>query len=250
MDNRQKFLITCAPRTGSTMLRMMLNSHPDIVCHGEVITVKGKPNLGKYADTLAKTDEELAQLMAEDATRFLYDYVWGDPNCSAIGCKIKYRQLEEQFPDLFKAVLTDKNIKIVHLKRRNLLKRYVSNRLAGSQKTPTVILERGHQDDNAQQKIVIHVKKCIQDIEAIKQSEIDFANYFAEHPVFDVYYEDLTLSDGQELNKLQVFLGVKPLAIQPKTVKVNSNNLADLIENYDEIKRALADTIYGEYLRS
>ncbi|NES73345.1 MAG: sulfotransferase, partial [Okeania sp. SIO2D1] len=40
-----KFIITCAPRTGSTMLRMMLNSHPEIACHGEVIALKGEPNL-------------------------------------------------------------------------------------------------------------------------------------------------------------------------------------------------------------
>lgn len=228
------------------MLRMMLDSHPDIVCYGEVITPKGSPNLGKYARAIAKSPEELGLLLASDATRFLYEYVWGDPNCSAIGCKIKYRQLEEQFPELFKSVLADKNVKIIHLKRRNLLKRYVSNRLAASQKTPTVVLGEGKQTDG-QQRIAIDVDKCLADIEQIKKSEQDFSDYFANHQVFDVWYEELTAPNSQDLLKLQEFLGVTPVNIQPKTVKLNSNNLSDIIENYDQIREKLADTAYAGY---
>src|SRR5215813_14269635 len=36
-----RFIILCAARTGSTMLRHMLNSHPDVRCHGEVMTGRG-----------------------------------------------------------------------------------------------------------------------------------------------------------------------------------------------------------------
>jgi len=74
--NRQKFIITCAPRTGSTMLRMMLDSHPDIVCYGEVIAVKGNPNLGKYGQKISKTVEELGRILSANPTDFLYNYVW------------------------------------------------------------------------------------------------------------------------------------------------------------------------------
>jgi len=246
--NIQKFIITCAPRTGSTMLRMMLDSHSDIVCHGEVIALKGTPNLGKYAKVIAKTQEELNQLLAADPTRFLYEYVWGDPNCSAIGCKIKYRQLEEQFPEVFKAILADKSIKIVHLRRKNLLKRHVSNRLAASQKTPTVILGKQQQTDRAQQRISIDLDKCLADIEHIKRSEQAFINYFSDHPVFEVFYEDLTAPGSQDLFELQDFLGVNPINIQPKTVKLNSNDLADVIENYEQIRQKLSGTVYADYL--
>ena len=36
-----RFIITCAARTGSTMLRYLLDGHPEICCHGEVFVRKG-----------------------------------------------------------------------------------------------------------------------------------------------------------------------------------------------------------------
>ena len=142
---KTKFIITCAPRTGSTMLRMMLNSHPEIVCHGEAITLKRPPNLGKkYQDYIGKTSQELAQIRAENPVNFLYSYIWNKEyykaNSKAVGLKLKYRQLQEEFKEVFQAILEDKEIRIIHLTRRNLLKRYLSNLLVTSGKTSTVIL--------------------------------------------------------------------------------------------------------------
>jgi len=226
------------------MLRMMLHSHPEITCYGEVITLKGSPNLGRCG----KTKEELNQSLAADPVRFLYECVWGGTNRPAIGCKIKYRQLEEQFPGVFDAILADKSIKIIHLRRKNLLKRYVSNRLAASQKTPTVILSKRQETNAGQQRITIDLDKCLADIEHIKKSEQDFIKYFADHSVFEVFYEDLTVPASPDLLEMQAFLGVKPISIQPKTVKVNSNKLEEVIENYEFIRNKLAGTVYGGYL--
>src|SRR5262245_5075326 len=46
-----RFIILCAARTGSTMLRHMLNSHPDVRCHGEVMT-------GRSFDALSGGDRD------------------------------------------------------------------------------------------------------------------------------------------------------------------------------------------------
>jgi len=226
------------------MLRMMLDAHPDIRCYGEVITLKGAPNLGKCG----KTQEELNQSLAADPIRFLYEHVWGGAHHLAIGCKIKYRQLEEQFPGVLNAIQADKSIKIVHLRRKNLLKRYVSNQLAASQKTPTVILRGREETNKGRQRIAIDLAKCLADIEHIKKSEQDFIKYFADHPVFEVFYEDLTTPDSQDLFEMQAFLGVNPIDIQPKTTKVNSNNLADVVENYEQIRNKLMGGVYADYL--
>ena len=159
---QKKFIITCAPRTGSTMLRMMLNSHPGIACYGEVITLKGEPNLGKkFQDSIGKTSEELAEIRGNNPVNFLYNYIWNQDyyqaDCKAIGLKIKYRQLQEQFKDVFQAILDDREIRIIHLTRKNLLKRYVSNRLSGSGKTSTVILNS--EESKLQPKITVDVER-------------------------------------------------------------------------------------------
>jgi len=61
--NPSRFIILCAARTGSTMLRHLLNSHPDACCHGEVMGIRmrsfvgikptGSPLLKKFEQLLA-----------------------------------------------------------------------------------------------------------------------------------------------------------------------------------------------------
>lgn len=252
MNNFQtKFIITCAPRTGSTMLRMILNSHPEIACYGEVITLKGEPNLGKkYQDSIGKTSQELAQIRAENPVNFLYNYIWNQEyyqaNSKAIGLKLKYRQLQEQFKDVFQAILDDKEIKIIHLTRRNLLKRYISNRLAASGKTSTVIFNS--EESKLQPKITLDIDKCIEDILSVQQTEAQFRKCFKQHQVFEVTYEELVMSNSKIIAKLMSFLDVDFLNLQPVTEKVNSDNLEDIVENYDVVKNKLSKTKYATFL--
>ena len=82
------------------MLRMMLNSHPDIVCRGELFIARGSPNLEKLADQFGETQADLDKLIKESPAGFLHQIVWNYPAVAAQGCKIKYRQLEELFPEL------------------------------------------------------------------------------------------------------------------------------------------------------
>jgi len=244
-----KFIITCAPRTGSTMLRMMLNSHPKIVCHGEVISLNGKPNLGKKRQKkIDVNSEQLAKIRSQDPVNFLYKYVLNEKqnNCEAVGVKIKYRQLEEQFKDIFQKISNDHSISIIHLTRKNLLKRHVSHKLAGSNKTPTVILDPAKKKE--QPKIAINVQCCIEDISSAKEAEIRFREYFKDHKIFEIVYEDILADQNRVINKLQKFLDIKPIDLNLKTIKVNSDNLEDIVENYQELAMAIQETSYAQYL--
>ncbi|MDJ0531198.1 MAG: sulfotransferase [Xenococcaceae cyanobacterium MO_207.B15] len=242
-----KFIITCAPRTGSTMLRMMLNSHPYIICHGEVISIKGKPNLGKeYQKKIAKTSDELATIRSQDPVKFLDEYVLNQENCEAVGVKIKYLQLEEQFKSIFQRIANDKTIYIIHLTRKNLLKRYISNKLAGAKKTPTVI--RDSTAKKEQPKIAINLQSCLEDILSVKEAEIRFREHFKNHKLFEIVYEDILADKNNQMNKLQNFLGVNSIDLELQTVKVNSDNLEEVVENYQELVTTIKDTPYAQYL--
>jgi LPS sulfotransferase NodH len=249
----KKFIITCSPRTGSTMLRVMLNTHPDIVCYGEAISNRNAPNLGRdYQKKFSKTSEELAGILATDPVGFLYQYVWERKDCKALGIKIKYRQLEEQFPALLQAIRNDPEILIIHLTRQNRLKRYVSNRLVNAAKTPTVIVKTAamaSEISKTQVKTVIDPQKCIEDMKRNRAAEKRFKAYFQGRPVFDIVYESLISPEDQGMMKLQTFLGVDPIALEPKTVKINSDSLEDLVENFDELETAIQKTSFSSYLR-
>jgi hypothetical protein len=43
-DERTKFIILCAARAGSTMLRHLRNSHPDVCCYGEIMADQVTPD--------------------------------------------------------------------------------------------------------------------------------------------------------------------------------------------------------------
>lgn len=245
-NSPSKFIITCAPRTGSTMLRMMLNSHPEVVCLGEVFSLAKEPNLGKkYHQQISKTPSELSKILAEEPVKFLYDFVLGRSDCKAIGVKIKYKQLESEFPDVFQAVLNDPSILIIHLSRTNLLKRYVSNYIAARAIAPALI--RNFEEKPGQVKISIDPEDCLKDILLTKDTENRFRKFLNNKKVFEIAYEDLLNLDSKTVIQLQNFLGIAPINLLPKTKKINSDNLADILENYDEVKNKLANTPYASY---
>ena len=244
-----KFIITCAPRTGSTMLRMMLNLHPNIICFGEAISIHGKPNLGrKIHKKINKTSDELAEILSRESVNFLYEYIFNQEDCEAVGVKIKYRQLEEQFQEIFDKIANDKTISIVHLTRKNLLKRYVSHKLSGSQKTPHVILNSQKQQEQEQVKVKVNVQNCLEDISSVKKAEIRFREYFKNHKFIEIVYEDILADRNSQMEKIQNFLGVNSIELSPKTVKVNSDNLEDIVENYQELAEAIKETSNAQYL--
>ena len=73
------FIISCAARTGSTMLVHMLRSNPEIMCHGEVFNYRNIGGLmGSYNSLResAEHDKALLDLYRKDPNTFLYKVVF------------------------------------------------------------------------------------------------------------------------------------------------------------------------------
>src|SRR5262245_61558777 len=123
-----RFIILCAARTGSTMLRHMLNSHPVVRCHGEVMT-------GRSLDALAGLDQSgdesstrtLTELRRSDPERFLEECVLDPGPARAVGFKIKYEELlRREYAWLLEWLKSRRDIRVIHLRRENRLKRLIS----------------------------------------------------------------------------------------------------------------------------
>ena len=69
-----------------------------------------------------------------------------------------------------------------------------------------------------------------------------FAALFADHPVHNLYYEDLAGKQNDTLAGVQQFLGVEPTHLAPTTVRRNPEPLRQLIGNYDELFAAFRGT--------
>ena len=200
---KTRFVIVNAPRTGSTMLRLMLNSHPDICCHGEVFT-GDKKRLRSFVGLNMQVDSPLKQMflrMRNDApARFLGDFVFYAGAHLAAGFKIVYSVLESPlWEELFRAVLDDREIRIIHLKRKNRLKRYLSHYIANHVTGVNVVFS--DKDRPVIPKLTISPEECLADMEAVEADERRFAGYFSNHEVFDLSYEDITGGGSRLLDR-------------------------------------------------
>jgi LPS sulfotransferase NodH len=240
-----RFLIVSAARTGSTMLRNMLNSHPDICCHGEVFSmplIRGFVGLrqGEKSPVLHK----MQHLRKSDPLGYLREYVFYPGPFKAIGAKILYDDLlAPEWKVVFDAILADRDLRIVHLFRENRLKRFLSHYIT---RVTNVHVVTDLKDRPPVEPIWVSPKDCVHDIEQVEQLENQFRDFFHEHPVFEITYEQIV--GNRKLDELQRFLGLGPATLRTKTVKLNSDKLQDLLKNYGELEQAFRGTKCERYL--
>lgn len=128
-DEYTKFVILCAPRSGSTLLHTYLNSHHQILSHGEIIRRK------------VKRGEELHSI---------YEYVFipQAKKIKAVGLKIFYDyEGLEVFKEAYQEMLADQSIKIVHLIRLDKRKQLTSLRKAKKSGVWSTVLKNEEEFD-------------------------------------------------------------------------------------------------------
>lgn len=125
-----RFVILSGARTGSTMFAQALNSSPDIICFRELFNLKTNEidySVEGYDD---KNAEDLA-LRKRDPVRFLRERIFcrHPDSVKAVGFKFHYVHFWA-FPGLWEALTKDTDLRVLHLKRRNLLRMLLSRKIA------------------------------------------------------------------------------------------------------------------------
>jgi LPS sulfotransferase NodH len=236
-----RFIILCAARTGSTMLRFLLNSHPEIVCHGEVMTGTGFVGLAPGPSPIRT---KLERLRDADPVRFMREFVlYGEDVAGAVGFKIKYEELSRpEFSPILEDLLADKDLRVIHLRRRNRFERLVSLAVAHR-----VGLNLIFSEDQRPAVPSFHLSpaQCEADFAEVEARETEFAARFGDHPLIETTYEDILA--GDDLTRVQEFLGVRPALLQPSTLKIVDKSVKDLVENYSELRAAFAGTAHERF---
>lgn len=246
-----RFIILCPARTGSTMLRMAINSHPSVTCHGELLG----PNriLGFEKARMSKTvltDNEAMDLRSANSFEFIYNNAF-TINSSAVGFKLLYSQVGDiQFAELMEKLVTDTEIRIVHLWRRNLLDRYLSFRLllasikaTGGKDVENKSVLAKRREVNKPAAVSVPPEFVAQDCRNQIAARNRMLSYFSGHPIYEMVYEDLIASPASYLDALCDFLSVerKPLHLPAKREQTISkkeyfSNYQELINN-EELKK-------------
>jgi LPS sulfotransferase NodH len=219
--NYKKFIVLTRSRTGSNMVINMLNSHPAVYADGEVFSSLN----GKTVD----------DVLAGEFGKYL-------PYIKAVGFKIFYYHPQDDDSGLvWDRLDAMEDLRVIHLKRRNILRTLLSRKIAGATKVwgITKDAERGAIDER---RVQFTEGELREGFEQTRDWEREFAQRFESKPSITLYYEDLLADRRKEFKRLTGLLGVK--ASEPKTLLVRQNpeKLHDLILNYDELKAAFAET--------
>jgi hypothetical protein len=114
------------------MLVHLLRSHPEICAHDEVFSPDKVRGLsGKYLQRSREDPGFIEWLSAEryrDPIRFLYKFVLDPDGKKAVGFKLKHDELVlPGYETVRNEIVSNRKLRIVHLRRNNLLRRYLSH---------------------------------------------------------------------------------------------------------------------------
>jgi LPS sulfotransferase NodH len=241
-----RFILLSTYRSGTVLLRTMLNAHPRVSCYSEVF------RQGYEFEDLAEryNDEALAEgiaLHSREPVTFLEKYCFsssGDAQ-DASGFTLMYDQPVSTERDLVWTWLAgDLQIRVIHLRRYNELLRYAS--LCRAAKTGKWVSLRLPQLPPPP----VHVDPYafLANVAATRQQRDQALRRLIDHPTLTLTYEDLIADTERQLSLVFDFMGVEPMAVQPTTFKQGSASARASISNYDELRKRLAGTTVARWL--
>jgi LPS sulfotransferase NodH len=226
------FIVLGRSRVGSSFLRGLLNSHQRIYTYGELFRDYqfigwGFPDYPQLKSTLS--------LIQNDPIAFLEKKVFKKypKNISAVGFKLFYYHAQNDGRHIIWAYLQgNKDLSIIHIKRRNILKTHLSRKKAVASGEWANVT--GMTKDHA--PISLNYEECLADFVRTRKWEKQYDRFFRDHRKHDVFYEDLAEDYEGEMKYLQRFLGVEYELIRPLTYKQSAQTLSQAISNYFELK--------------
>lgn len=236
-----RFVILAVPRTGSNLLCTLLNSHPEILCHHEVFNPQGVFTALTHRDMA--TEIGSPQERDRDPLGFLQRLwqTWHNHRC--IGFKWTHGQNEV----VLRNVLEDSGIKKIVLRRRNRIKTYVSEKIA--RKTQQWEVYHEQELVMPRPRVTVEMADLNKHIAQNRHFYDEIASSLErlEQPHINVVFEKL-LTSGEQMRILE-FLGLHAdqQQLRPASVKQNSMNLRDSIENFAQLSMNLQNSdLYEE----
>lgn len=238
-----RFVILAAPRTGSNWLCSLLNSHPDILCHHEVFNPSGI----FYAADRRDGSINLGTVEERDdrPLEFLDRLWWNSLGFPCVGFKMTRGQNEP----VLEAVLEDRGVRKILLRRGNALRTYISELIA---------METGRwevYDRREPSAGPLWVRVDVDGLRSHIETNAAFYNRLEEElrrtaqEFVSTAYE--SLSCAEEHSRLLQYLGVSRneiIALEGRSIRQNPQRLSQLVANYHELKSALEGSDLGPLL--
>lgn len=228
LRDKTKFYIFGQGRTGSTLLVTLLDSHPEIHCHDELLF---------------------------DRRTFPMWYIQG--KCATVpepvvGFHVKCYQLmyDQGIPDprMFVDRLHRKGWRMIFLQREDTFRHAISPLLAARRNLWHASEDRTAKSAGAVRLEPQQVLNCIRKREQYREIESAIIKDYEHLPVS--YEKDLNDPEARERisHQLCVYLGVRSEKLASPLKATTSRSLSEAIENYREIAEFLTLNGAGHYL--
>lgn len=222
-----RFLIFGQSRSGSTLLVDLLNSHPRVRCEGEIY----------YHRTPAPRLYRRAR--ARHAGADVY------------GFKMHVHQLDYKLrtpdPARFVRELHEDGYRFLYLRRANSLRQVLSDQRR-SQGGRTHYRGGSRPERRA---LRVDVAEVMAHLELRERYWREAEALLAPYPHHTVVYER-DLADGRRhqatMDGVFAFLGLEPVRVETELVRINTRPIAELVENYEELRAAVAASPHAAML--
>lgn len=219
--NYKKFIIIGRSRTGSGLLVDLLNSHPAINAYGEIfIMLNGRTCKEIWRKTFCRKSRSIKY----------------------VGFKLfYYHPIDSSDKTVWDYIKADPNIKIIHLKRINMLRTIVSKKIADK----TKVWKQKTNENGILKKdklVELSFNECIDEFNQMRKWERDAEIALEKNDIIQINYEDLVENKENTMKRIFEFLNIPYYAVDSNFQKQNDEPLKDLIVNYDELCHLLNKT--------
>jgi LPS sulfotransferase NodH len=238
-----RFVVLGRSRVGSNFLRGLLNSHSQIAVFGELF--QNKQEIG-WAMPGYRQSSNLLALFREEPVRFLETKVFHPfpHEIAAVGLKLfYYHAQDEAWRPLWDYLQQETEIKIVHIRRENILKTHLSKQQA--EMTDVWVDTDGEQ--TLRPGMALSYESCAEAFTKTRAWEREVDSLFAGHERLEVVYEKLAKDYTGEMARVQDFLGARPETPAPETYKQPRRPLSQAILNYAELKEQFTGTEWASF---
>lgn len=220
----KKFVILGMPRTGSNLLKSLLNNHEKISAQGEHFDFLGeKSGVEVFNKVFPPTSKK-----------------------DAVGFKLFYNHpIDSSDTSIWNILLSDTTFKIIHLQRKNILRAFVSKHIADRSKQ---WIKTGYEDVMIDKSVRIPIENMINTFNLMERNIAMSNKMFRNHPLIEVFYKDLCTNRENTLLKIQNFLDIPQMPMESNLQKQNPEPLDKLIQNFHEVRQTLKGSKYESML--
>jgi LPS sulfotransferase NodH len=243
LDRSNKFVVLTSQRSGSTWLIDVLNNVKSITAYGELFLPRLRDWASGAPDYPQFIEWKPNRLRVRPFSVFAYlDELYNQPG--AVGFKLMYSHLRA-YPEIWGYICRHR-IRVMHLVRPNHLDVIISlKQMRGRQQAHFL---PGQETKGSQ--VYIDPSNLLQQMKK-KRGYIGLARKLLRWcglPHIEVNYQDLLTGNG--FDPVWEFLSIAPPREVPSSrlVKTRTASQAEVISNYEEVKRILTGTVFQELL--